>query len=700
MSLKYRIAAVIFVLEAVMMSVVFTVTLTRSDQINQQQLSVNEDVITSLVGDLSRTALFTGDYDELQPYLEKIVNDSAIVKIVVVDRNNRIAACSDASDIGKFLPPLISRGETYWLSYTITNSAQTLGAVAINFSHEQFNDARQEVVELGVQIALIGMTLIAVIGIITGYLLTRRLAVLTQAAQRLADGDLKVQTGLKGRDEMALVSRTFDNMARSIATSVANLHTREQELQRTRDELEMRVQERTQDLASANKELSFLALHDPLTGLANRALLMDRLDQGILRAQREKGSLAILVMDLDHFKEINDTLGHNIGDQLLIDVAHRLQKALRDSDTIARLGGDEFAIILQGDRQDNNIEHASIVAGNLLKSLDRPFHVDNKKLSVSASLGIAICPDDGEDSSVLLQKADVAMYVAKRSNLGFSAYDPQSDIHHPGRLTIVSDLRHAIESNELQLYYQPKLNVKTGCLIGVEALLRWQRNGQYIPPDQFIPVAEKTALIKPLTLWVLDVALQQCAQWQKAGYDLTVAVNLSTQNLKDTILDERIGRLLERWKVAPNSIILEITETDMMANPEEALELSRRLHAMGMGLSIDDFGTGYSSLTYLKKLPVEEVKIDRSFIIDSKRDKDSAVIVQSIIDLAHNLGLKVVAEGVEDGHTIAQLSDLGCDYAQGYYISPPLSVQQLDQWLVEFYQGNGKCREKKRLANA
>ncbi|WP_455211884.1 putative bifunctional diguanylate cyclase/phosphodiesterase [Kaarinaea lacus] len=693
MSLKYRIAAVIFILEAVMMGVVFTVTLTRSDQINLQQLAVNEGIITSLLGDLSRTALFAGDYDELQPYIEKIVQDSSIVKVVVVDRNSRVGACSDASDIGKMLPPLISEGDTYWRAYTIKNSAQILGTVAINFSHSQFKRARQEVVELGIQIALIGMTLIAVIGFITGYLLTRRLAVLSYAAQRLADGEYGVQTGLQGGDELALVGRAFDNMARSIENSVASLHAREQELQRTQDELEMRVHERTKDLASANKKLTFLALHDPLTGLANRSLLVDRLEQGILRSQRENGSLAIFVMDLDHFKEINDTLGHNIGDQLLMEVAHRLENALRNTDTIARLGGDEFAIILQGD----DLEQASIVASNLLKTLDRPFFVENNKLSISGSLGIAMCPEDGEDSSILLQKADVAMYVAKRNNLGFSSYDPQFDIHHPGRLTIVSDLRHAIERNELKLFYQPKVDIKTGCLIGVEALLRWQRNGQYIPPDQFIPVAEKTGLIKPLTLWVLDVALQHCAKWQKAGYNLTTAVNLSTHNLKDAILDERIKELLTRWEVAPNSIILEITETDMMANPEEALELSKRLHAMGIGLSIDDFGTGYSSLVYLKKLPVEEVKIDRSFIVDSKGDKDSAVIVQSIIDLAHNLELKVVAEGVEDKHTINQLASLGCDYAQGYYISPPLDTLEFDRWLTRFYQGNGKCRERLRL---
>ncbi len=696
MSLKYRIAAVIFVLEALMISAVFAITLTRSDQINQQQLTLNEGIITSLLGDLSRSALFTGDFDELQPYLEKIVKDSSIIKIVVVDRNNRIAACSDASDIGETLQPLVNEGDTYWRTYTINNAAQNLGTVAIKFSHTFYKNARQQVVQLGAQIALIGMTLIAIIGIITGFLLTRRLAVLTSAAQRLAEGDLDVQTGLRGRDELALVSRAFDDMARSIHNTMANLHSREQELKRTQDELELRVQERTKDLASANKKLTFLALHDPLTGLANRSLLMDRLEQGIFRSQRENSPLAILVMDLDHFKEINDTLGHNIGDQLLVDVAQRLKKALRSTDTIARLGGDEFAMILPED----NLAQASIVAGNLLKSLDRPFFVNNNRLSVSGSVGIAMSPDDSIDSSILLQKADVAMYVAKRNNLGFSAYDPQFDVHHPGRLTIVTDLRHAIERDELELVYQPKVNIKTGCLIGVETLLRWQRHGQYIPPDQFIPLAEKTGLIKSLTLWVLEMAVQQCALWHRAGYPLSVAVNLSTQNLKDPNLDERIKELLDRWNVAPKSIILEITETDMMANPEEALDLSRRLHAMGMGLSIDDFGTGYSSLVYLKKLPVEEVKIDRSFIIDSKRDKDSAVIVQSIIDLAHNLDLKVVAEGVEDRHVVEQLASIGCDYAQGYYISAPLSPAQFDAWLRDFYKSNGSCREKIRRVSA
>jgi diguanylate cyclase (GGDEF)-like protein len=663
-----------------------------------EQMSINENTITSLLGDLSRTALFTGDYDELQPYLEKIVKDSAIVKIVVVDPKERIAASSDASDIGKDQKALTGPNDTNsdWRSYTIKNSAQTLGTVTINFSHARFNQARQEVVQLGIQIAGIGMTFIAVIGVITGYLLTRRLAVLSSAAQQMAHGDLRVQTGLKGRDELAVVSRAFDDMARSVETTVASLHAREHELRAAQEELEMRVEERTQDLANANKKLTFLALHDPLTSLANRSLLMDRLEQGILRAQREDSRLAIMVMDLDHFKEINDTLGHNIGDQLLIEVAQRLKKALRNTDTIARLGGDEFAIVLQGD----NLEQASIVAGNVLKALDRPFFVEDNKLSIGGSLGIAMCPDDGAESAILLQKADVAMYVAKRNNFGFSAYDPQFDVHHPERLTIVTELRHAIERDELELVYQPKIEIRTGCLIGVEALLRWKRQGKYIPPDEFIPLAEKTGLIKPLTFWVLDKALQQCAQWQKSGLHITIAVNLSTQNLKDTKLDERIQELLERWEVAASSIILEITETDMMANPEEALELSMRLHAMGIGLSIDDFGTGYSSLVYLKKLPVQEVKIDRSFIIDTNRDKDSEVIVQSIIDLAHNLDLKVVAEGVEENRVINQLANLGCDYAQGFLISLPLSPAQFGQWLSEFYKDNGKCRKTNQLVSA
>jgi diguanylate cyclase (GGDEF)-like protein/PAS domain S-box-containing protein len=428
----------------------------------------------------------------------------------------------------------------------------------------------------------------------------------------------------------------------------------------------------------AEDALAHQALHDLLTDLPNRTLLHDRLRQAIRGAKRDSSSLALLVMDLDRFKEVNDTFGHHYGDLLLRQVCQRLQDALRGSDTLARLGGDEFALLLP-------VADAAVagqVAQRLLEVLDEPFAIEGHSFAIGASIGIALYPQHADDADALLRRADVAMYVAKRSGSGYALYAAEQDQHSPSRLGLTAELRHAIEHGQLLLHYQPKLELRGSTVIGVEALVRWQHPQQgLVPPDQFIPLAEQSGLIRPLTEWVLTTATRQYDEWRSAGLDLPVAVNLSMRNLHDPQLSHTIAGLLSSLDVSPAALNLEITESSLMADPERAMAVLSGLRELGLSIAIDDFGTGYSSLAYLKRLPVAELKIDRSFVRDMATDASDLAIVRSTVELAHNLGLRVVAEGVEDSASQKLLTLLGCDQAQGYYISRPLPAAELTDWL-------------------
>lgn len=445
--------------------------------------------------------------------------------------------------------------------------------------------------------------------------------------------------------------------------------------------------------------LERMAFTDALTELPNRARFQEMLLQAISLSRMRESRFGLILLDLDGFKEINDTLGHHVGDVLLQQVSERLKRTIQSINIVcllgaedeapdvlagqepvmARLGGDEFAFLLPA---LTNAQEIMTVAREITETLQTPFVVEGNTVAIGGSVGITLFPDHGEDGETLLRRADIALYIAKNTRNAYALYDPAHDQNSVGQLTLRAELRNAIDMGELVLHYQPKLHIKTGRIQGVEALVRWQHplHGLLMPP-QFLPVAERSGLIGVLTQWVLVEALRQHNVWQSAGLDLKVAVNLSSRVLYDLRLPDQIAHHLVRFQVPPSSLELEITEDAIMIDPQRALEILARLNAMRIKLSIDDFGTGYSSLGYLKRLPVDEIKIDKTFVMEMEQSRSDAAIVHATIDLAHNLGLNVVAEGVESEGMLSMLARLNCDTVQGFYVSRPMPGDRMQEWL-------------------
>jgi diguanylate cyclase len=427
------------------------------------------------------------------------------------------------------------------------------------------------------------------------------------------------------------------------------------------------------------------ALHDALTGLPNRTLLADRFEQALRAGARTSSTTALLLIDLDRFKEVNDTLGHHVGDQLLAQIGPRLAGALRGADTVARLGGDEFAVLLP---EVDGLEGALDVASRLRQALADAFGVEDVELDIDASIGVVISGIHGNDAQTLLQRADIAMYVAKQQKRGVVVYDPENDDHSPERLSLLGQLRRGIERGELFLQYQPKIDLKTREVVGVEALVRWQHPERgMVPPNDFIPLAEHTGLIGPLTMSVLNMALAQVKVWSDAGDHIPVAVNISARNLSDDAFAGKVKGLLVEHAVAATLLEVEVTESAVMLEPEKAARILNELHAIGIRIAIDDFGAGYTSLAQLKNLPISELKIDKSFILTMHSNADDAMIVKSMVDLGHSLNMKVVAEGIETAHAANTVADLQCDIGQGYHLCRPALAEALMQWYGEHAVG-------------
>ena len=428
------------------------------------------------------------------------------------------------------------------------------------------------------------------------------------------------------------------------------------------------------------EQLHRVATTDELTGLANRERFRASLDQRIAEAKGTDEKFAVMLLDLDRFKEVNDTLGHHYGDELLRDLGPRLAEAIGPKGLVARLGGDEFAVLPA--EPTNDAEELEEIAAELIKCVQQPVMVDEMTLEVGVSIGVSRFPRDGDDPHSLLRSADVAMYAAKEAHSGCKVYAAALDRHSVRRLSVLSEFRRALDSDEIIVFYQPIMHMDGTCAHGAEGLVRWQHPDLgLLPPSDFLPIVEQTGLIGPLTRHVLEQAVAQCAAWHRAGKELTVSVNLSVRNLLDPDLPSLIGDLLTLYSLTPEALQLEITESMLMSDPERSLVTLTRLNHLGVGLSVDDYGTGYSSLANLRRLPIDELKIDRSFVSPMLSDESDLIIVRSTINLGHDLGLKVVAEGVEDEATLHRLAGLGCDFAQGYHFSKPLAPDVFNRWI-------------------
>jgi diguanylate cyclase (GGDEF)-like protein len=482
---------------------------------------------------------------------------------------------------------------------------------------------------------------------------TRPLRRLAEAAERIGRGDYSTPVGVAQDDEMGQLAAAFNRMGTEIS--------------------------------AREEQIRHQGSHDSLTGLPNRRLFLEHLALWIASAKRRQTMVGMVMMDLDRFKEINDTLGHSLGDDLLVEIGRRLRQTIRASDTVARLGGDEFAVMFETAAAASAVELAQRIG----RALETPFALGGISIDVKASMGIALYPLHAEDAGTLMRRADIAMYQAKRDHGAYALYESGRDDHSLRRLAIISELRQAVASDALELHFQPKIDIATERAIHAEALVRWRHpvHGM-MPPDEFIPLAEQSGDIGIITKWVLKRAIEDCAGWNRAGFDLAVAVNLSALDLYDAGLPALIGALLQDQGLHPSKLILEITESAVMKDAAYALKILRDVEERGITLAIDDFGTGYSSLAHLKRLPVDELKIDKSFVVNlSGETIDDAVIVRSTIDLGHNMGLKVVAEGLETSEAYAILKGFGCDMAQGYFISHPIPSPQLLAWMDESQWG-------------
>jgi diguanylate cyclase (GGDEF)-like protein len=433
--------------------------------------------------------------------------------------------------------------------------------------------------------------------------------------------------------------------------------------------------------AAVSRDKERQALHDALTDLPNRTLLQQRVESALAGARRDGVGLGLILLDLDRFKEVNDTLGHPAGDALLEVVARRLVGAVRPGDTVARLGGDEFAVLLP------DVDHATDaieVAGRIKQSLAEPFRLEGVLMDVDVSIGIALSPQHGDDVEVLMRRADVAMYIAKGEQTGIEVYDLARDPNSPTRLGTVTALREALDLGQLELHYQPKVNLVDGTVVGVEALVRWRHPERgLIPPDDFIPLAERTGLVHRITAFVVKEALDQVEEWWKQGVQIPVAVNVSMRDLQETDLAGLVTAELDAHHLPPSALVLELTESVLAQDPGRAVATLRELADLGVLSSLDDFGTGYSSLLLLERLPVAEIKIDRSFVRRLDEAGADPAMVRSIVGFAHGLGLSVVAEGVETSLAWKVLRDMDCDVAQGYRVARPMPADQATQWLVE-----------------
>ncbi len=669
MSFRTKMIVGIALIEALFLFAILMSSLAVLSRSHEQALRVRASGDVRLFATAAANALVSEDVGALQRIVREVARNRGVFYAAAWDGQGRLLA-----HVGRGR----RRREALYARASVKVDRVSYGRVEVGLAHHGFGRVLARARHRLIAIALAEMVLVGFVSWLFGRYLMHRIAAVVTGTARIAQGEFGFLLPVDGRDELARMIEGFNAMSTQLKALQDEARRRHAEIVALNERLEERVHERTEALAEANRELEYLARHDPLTGLPNRILLQDRLLQAIRAASPDSAPFALMVMDLDGFKDVNDGLGHEAGDRVLQETAKRLLRELRQSDTVVRLGGDEFAVLLPAvaTRED-----AQTVAHKLLRALEEPVSLGEASVRVTVSCGAALFPAHGREVGNLLRRADRAMYEAKRARHGFLLYAPSLEEEGDDRFRLQADLERAIDHGELVLHYQPKIDLVTGKTSGAEALVRWNHPELgLLAPARFIPLAERTRLIGPLSLYVLRLAVAQARAWADSGRPLAIAVNVSAINLDDGEFVSHVEHVLKASGVSPDLIELEVTETALMRDPERAQAAIGALSDLGIRVAIDDFGTGYSSLTYLRRLAVAQIKIDKSFVMDMGISRNDSVIVRSIIDLGHSLGLKVVGEGVETADSMAALASLGCDYAQGYHLARPLEPAAFDAW--------------------
>ena len=701
MSFRLKIILGVTAIQTVLLVILIWNGLNVLQASSEEALLKRTYTITKLFATSTQAAVLATDLATLESFVGELLSNPGIVYARVLTKQGVLAERGEKQALAKKFVADTSLASTanddLFDAYAdIAVSGEHYGRVEIGFStlaiEQLISDARAKSLGLG----MLSLMLVGLFSLALGFYLTRGLNALQQGAKQVAEGDLGYRINVRGKDELSQTALAFNTMSAKLKRLDEERAKKEVEIHRLNQVLEQRVTDRTMQLQDANEKLEHQAMHDALTRLPNRTLFYDRLRNTLASAKRSQELFAIVGLDLDLFKEINDTLGHHAGDLVLQHVANACAKILRDSDTVARMGGDEFAILLP---KVTDMERAMQVAQRVLAAIKEPLEIDGRMIEVSASLGIAMFPQHGEDELVLITHSDAAMYEAKRQKLGVLLYQAEMGEGKSEAVALRGELRRAIAEGEMVLHFQPKIDFSSNFVSGVEALVRWQhpRLG-LLYPDTFIGLAEVSGLIKPLTQEVLRLAMQQIREWGSQGFTFPIAVNISAVNLQDKGFPESVAALITEYEVPSHLLELEVTESAIMNDPLLAIGNIRKLSHIGIQMSIDDFGTGYSSMAYIQKLLVAKIKIDKSFVIDMGTHEKDEVIVRSTIDLAHNLGLKAVAEGVESQMAWDKLRELGCDSAQGYFMSKPLSAEKFLEW-VQSSPWGGQLADIKQVAS-
>lgn len=684
MSFRWKIILGVAAVQAVLLIILIWSGLNVLEKSSEAALIKRTETTLKLFASTAHAAVVTTDLAALESFIGEVLSNPDIVYARVLSKHSVLADGGDPLVLArKFVADSslasASKDGVFDAFADIVVFGEHYGRVEIGFStlgiQQLIADSRVKSLGLGV----LNLLLVGLFSMALGYYLTRGLNALQLGTKQIAQGDLGYQINVRGQDELGETARAFNEMSTRLQQLNDERAEKELEIHRLNQALEQRVIDRTMQLHDVNVQLEYQAMHDMLTGLSNRALFYNRFGNALASARRTEEIFALVTIDLDLFKEINDTLGHYAGDLVLKHVARACNKCLRDSDTLARLGGDEFAILLP---RVTNMERAISAAQRVLDAIKEPFYLEGHLVEVSASMGVALYPEHGTDELTLITHSDAAMYEAKRQKLGVLVYKPEMGEGKSEAVALKGELRHAISDSQLVLHYQPKIDFSSHTVSGVEALVRWQhpRLG-LLYPDAFIALAELTGLIKPLTHEVLRLAMQQIQKWGSQGFAYPIAVNISAINLQDKGFPAFVASLIAEYQIPSHLLELEVTETAIMKEPIVAIENVRALSLLGIQMSIDDFGTGYSSMAYIQKLLVAKIKIDKSFVIDMGTQAKDEVIVRATIDLAHNLGLIAVAEGVENQAAWDKLHALGCDSAQGYHMSKPLPPEQFLEWV-------------------